>query len=428
MTLVEHIDGRSCGCDAPKKLKSLTSIDDALHSITSRVAPVAETEIVPLSRAAGRVLADPVRAAMMTPPFDNAAMDGYAVNTATLTGEGPWSLPVIGRIPAGHAANADVSGQMAVRIFTDAPVPPGADAVIPQEDVIQNGDTVLISRRPATGLHIRRAGRDMRAGQTVVEPGMRLCSRQIAACAAAGSGCVRVRRPLRVSLLVTGNEVRRAGSGRGDAQIWDVNTPMLSAALAGAAISLGPVIHGPDSREGLQRCLAELSADADLIVTTGGISVGEEDHVKPALAGAGAEIFFSGVAIKPGKPVSCGRLGQAIWLGLPGNPLAAFVTWQVFGAAVTSALLGGRPSVAVRRHVVTARPIRRKPGRCELRPVQIVGRDAQGRDMVTFDDQIQSGHVAGLAKSDGLMVLPPELENLSQGAVVEFHPFFIEEQ
>jgi len=358
----------------------------------------------------------------MVPPFDNAAMDGYAVVTSGLTGRGPWLLPVVQRVPAGHGAPDPLRGVTAARILTGAPVPDGADAVMMQEAVIRDGDHIRLDARPAAGSNIRHAGSDMDAGARVLDVGCCLGPPEIAACAAAGAGVVRVRPRPRVALLVTGDEVRNAGAARSAAQIWDVNTPMLAAALTGAGLDLVATGHGADNPEGLTRQLADMAAHVDLVVTTGGISVGDADHVKPALACLGAEVLFSGVAIKPGKPVSFGRLGDAAWLGLPGNPLSAFVTWQVFGTALTRALTGETGGGPIRRHAVTARSLGRKPGRCEMRLATRVGFDAAGREVVTFDDAIHSGCVNGLPRADGLIFLPAEVEDLPTGALVDFQP------
>jgi molybdopterin molybdotransferase len=312
---------------------------------------------------------------------------------------------------------------VAARIFTGAPIPPGADAVVRQEDVERDGAAVRIARRPEAGLNIRRAGSDMAMGQEILAAGTTLGPRQVAAAAAAGAGEVCVIRRIRVGLLVTGDEVRDAGAARQDGQIWDVNTPMLRALLAGAGIDLIGVEHGADRRPELRRQLETLSHDADLVVTTGGISVGEEDHVKPALASLDAAFVFSGVAIKPGKPVSFGRRGGAFWLGLPGNPLSAFVCWQVFGRAILRGLSGATGQAPRRRHVVLGRAIRRKPGRCELRPAILAGFDPAGREVAAVEDAVHSDRVAGLAKADGLVFLPGDCDFLPGAALVEFHPF-----
>jgi molybdopterin molybdotransferase len=423
MTIHRPIASPGCGCDRQDMLQSLISIDEALARIATHAAPVGRTEAVALECALGRILARPVRSRSMAPAFDNAAMDGYAIATSALAGPGPWVLRVVARMPAGQETTTSVAGAVAARIFTGAPIPGGADAVVMQEDVLRDGDVIQLSRCPAPGLNIRRAGSDLAKGATVLDKGQRLGPREVAACAAAGAGTVRVRRKLRVALLVTGDEVRCAGGAREAAQIWDVNTPMLTASLAATGAEIVASSHGADDRADLVRQLGAMAAQADLVVTTGGISVGEEDHVKPAVAQLAGETLFSSVAIKPGKPVSAGRIGRAFWLGLPGNPVSAYITWQVFGMAVVRGLTGELAQSPVRRLVVTEAAIRRKPGRCELRPAMLAGFDAQGREIVQFENAIHSAGVGRLPMAGGLMFLPADAESLPAGALVEFQPF-----
>lgn len=424
MTMFQKIDPQGCGCDAPEQLSKLISIDSALARITQHAAPVVGTETLPITQARGRVLATPVLARAMVPPFDNAAMDGYAVATGNLTGDGPWHFPVAARVPAGWSEATPIGSDGVARIFTGAPVPPGTDAVIRQEDAQRDGDMVTFAKRPEPGLNIRRAGSDMCSGQVILDAGARLGPREIAACAAAGAGRVALRRTLRVALLVTGDEVRGAGSARQRAEIWDVNTPMLCAAMGQADVEMVEVAQVADTRAALEGALAGQMGWVDLIVTTGGVSVGEEDHVKPSLAALGGTLHFSGVGIKPGKPVSYGALGGTHWLGLPGNPLAALLTWQVFGTALVQRLTGQRASGLPRRHVVIENAIHRKPGRCELRPATILGFDAQGREIAGFDSATHSGRVGNLPKADGVLLLPAESDHLPEGALVEFLPFY----
>ncbi|OYU20190.1 MAG: molybdopterin molybdenumtransferase MoeA [Rhodobacteraceae bacterium PARR1] len=422
MTILQPITPEGCGCDRRDTLKTLLSVDDALALIHAGTTAITGSEMLATGLALGRILADPVAALQMTPPFDNAAMDGYAVATSSLSGPGPWHLPVTGRVPAGQAATP-LSGSQASRIFTGAPIPAGADAVVMQEDVNRTGSTIRIDHRPKPGLNIRRAGTELATGAVVLQKGARIGARQIAICAAAGAGQLRVRRRLRVALLVTGDEIRQAGADRSAAQIWDVNTPMLRAALTRPDIELIAVETGLDSRDGLFLQIAELTEIADLLITTGGISVGEEDHVKPALTAMGAEIIFSGVAIKPGKPISFGQGRGAKWLGLPGNPLSAFITWHLFGEALIKRMTGEIGHGVARRHVVISQDILRKPGRCEFRPAYFTGFDPHGREVVGIEPETHSSRVAGLSMASGLIYLPADAEILPAGALVEFQPF-----
>lgn len=423
MTFIQKIDGNTCGCDSLTGPKSLISVDDALRRISSATRRVTETDCLSLAQASGRVLAQPVVALGMVPPFDSSAMDGYAINTSDLTGDGPWELTLAGRIAAGQARPDPLPAKTAVQIFTGAPVPPGADAVVMQEAVRRTGNRIVLSDRVCRGSHIRKAGEDMHTGRILIPAGRTLTPRDIAVCAAAGHATVTVTRCIRVVLLVTGDEVCQPGQPRGPAGIWDVNTPMLSAALMSPEIELCGVHVAADTRSAARAQLDSLARDVDLIITTGGISVGEEDHVKPAMRDLGTQITFSGVAMKPGKPVSFGRLRDAHWLGLPGNPLSAFVTWQLFGTAVCNALAGRSQGVPQRRHVVTGRTLHHKPGRCELRLARLTGHDGAGLEVVDFPDATHSGRVAPLAKMDGLLFLPADTETLPAGALVEFQPF-----
>lgn len=422
MSILQPVTRSGCGCDGHDVGKQLVTIAAALAVIADRTAAVHGTEDIPLGQALGRVLARPVTSRFMSPPFDNAAMDGFAFASGGLLGDGPWMLDVVARVPAGQCSAVPLVGLQAARIFTGAKVPEGADAVVMQEEVKRTGSTIRIDRRPKPGLNIRRAGSEMGAGITVLQQGRRLDARAIAACAAAGAGIVTVRRRLRVALLVTGDEIRDASAGRAGAQIWDVNTPMLTALLTQPQLDLVAVEQDLDSRDGLFLQIAEMAASADLVITTGGISVGEEDHVKPVLLTLGGDIHFSGVAIKPGKPVSFGWVRGASWLGLPGNPLSAFVTWQIFGTALV-ARLAGDAGQGERRHVVTGTAISRKAGRCELRPATCAGFDGQGREVVTFEAETHSAHVCTLPAADGLIYLPADCDFLPAGALVEFQPF-----
>ena len=423
MTVLTRIDEPGCGCGAVDPVNGLVAIDEAITRINQSASQVSETEEVALAAACGRILAYPVRAKSATPPFDNSAMDGYAFDSTCLIGPGPWVLEVTARIPAGQMAHGSIKRGAAAQIFTGAPIPQGADAVVMQEDVDVVDGAIVISRKIGARAHIRTAGEDMAAGAIIVPAGRRITSRDIAACAAAGAATVHVRRSVRVALLVTGDEVNATGQSRNSAGIWDVNTPMLSALIATSGVELVLVETREDNRNTLRRKLSHLANHVDLIVTTGGISVGEEDHVKPALNDLDVKMIFSGVAMKPGKPVSYGRLGRAHWLGLPGNPLSAFATWQLFGTVLCRALCGDAHLSARRRHVVLSRALQHKYGRCELRLAQLSGCDSSGREIVVFEDATHSGRVARLPAADGFILIPSETEDLPKGALVEFQPF-----
>lgn len=412
-----------CGCDAPRVVRQLPSVEEALARMRAVIQPIGETALCPLPHALDQVLAAPVCARSAMPPFDNAAMDGYALDTATLKGRGPWYLRVSDRIRAGATPRDPLGRGDAVRLFTGAPIPDGANAVVMQEAVTRQGETIRLEARPEPGAHLRPAGEVARKGAVLLPPGTRLGRREIALTAAAGHAEVTIRRRLRVALLITGDEIRDAGATRDGAGIWDVNGPMMAACLRRAGVEIVAEARAPDDRDATRALLSELSGRADLLVTTGGISVGEEDHVKPAMVTLGAQLHISGVAVKPGKPMCFGCLGNALWLGLPGNPVAAFTVWEVFGQALLAARQGAEPRDAAPASAVLAEPLTHKPGRTEYRLARITGISDSGLPLVSCPHGAAAGHVTWLGMADGLVCVPAACRAISPGEHVAFRPF-----
>ena len=418
MTIFEPIESTACGCDSAPGVPALMPVCDAVAAALALTAAVAETEKVPLHAALGRYLAAPVRARADIPRFDNAAMDGYALRCADLA-DGAL-LPVGGECAAGDAPGSLPQG-VAMRIYTGAPIPQGADAVVPQEEVTRIGDRLRVAAPPQAGAAIRRTGETRRQGEVMLTPGLRLAPQHLAICASAGVGTVTVRRRLRAALIVTGDELSSAGEELMGGAIWDANTPMLTALCDEAGVSLATLARFPDRLDDLSAALAALAGTVDLILTSGGVSVGERDHVKPALRALGAEVAVSGVAIKPGKPVTVSRLDGSVILSLPGNPLAAFVTWQVLGRPLIARLAGGEAG-PVRRHVRASTALRHKPGRCEYRPARIVGYDGDGIERIACADHVNSADLAVLARADGLILIPGDCDRIEPGDLLEFLP------
>lgn len=413
-----------CHCDALATEPGLLPLDAALDRISQLVQPLARNRIVPLEQASGRVLAEPVLAVQNSPRFDNSAMDGYALDLDTFTGQGPWTRRVSHCIYAGALAKTDVGDGEVCQIFTGAVLPDWAGAVIMQEQVDRIGDYITFDRLPERGENIRQAGEDIQCGQAVLPAGTVLGPRQIAAAATVGSASFSVKDRLRVALVITGDEVRCVGSELSDAAIWDANTPMLTAAIARRGVDLVEVIHCRDQPAALRGDLERLANQVDLIVTTGGVSVGAADYVKPVFQEMGAEISLSGVAVKPGKPVSFGRLGQALWLGLPGNPVSAFVIWHLFGERVLANLTGQkRIGTHPRRHVVASDILLHRTGRSELRLATLSGFSSQGYEVVTCAQATHSARVLPLSACDGVIVIPADVEEVAQGTLLEFLPF-----
>ncbi|MGE4405214.1 molybdopterin molybdotransferase MoeA [Pseudomonas sp.] len=309
----------ACGCDS----KGLRPVDEAIDELLARVPALPAVEHVALSDALGRVLAEPLSAPFPVPAWDNSAMDGYALCAAELPAEGGW-LPLAGRIAAGDAADQRLPAGHAVRIFTGAPLPPGADTVVAQEDCQVEADRV---RLPAVsrGAHVRRQGEELAAGAPVLQAGKRLRPQELGLLASFGVARVAVYRRLRVGLLSSGNELREPGQPLAPGQIYNSNRYC----LLGVLRSLGLEVHDyeilVDELAASRDALALAASEWDLLITSGGVSVGEEDHLKQAIRELG-ELHLWRLAIQPGKPLAFGEVGGKPWIGLPGNPAAALIT------------------------------------------------------------------------------------------------------
>lgn len=372
-------------------------------------------EAVPLSACAGRIAAEPVCARLDLPRFDQSAMDGYAVAAATLT---PGAcLPVTGRTAAGQLPGHLAAG--AHRILTGAPLPAGADTVIAQEDVLREHDTICLRAVPGPGANLRRRGEDMRAGAPLIQPGTCLDWRHVAVLAAQGIGTVAVRRAPVVALLSSGRELRPFGRPLDPGQIHDSNQPMLAALLrawGARVLEPPPIADDPASLRGALRSAAER---ADLVITTAGISVGDEDHVRDALRDLGGGLSVLKVAMKPGKPLAAGRLGSAIFVGLPGNPQAALAGAVGFVRSLLARLSGAPEPASIAAHAAFDLP--RRSGRTELILIRLTQRGACLWAERTGPDG--SGRMAPLLAADGFALLPPEAESVHEGAMLTILPF-----
>lgn len=305
-------------------MKPLMPVDEALALLLADIAAVTECERLPLQQAVGRVLAEDVVSAMSVPPADNSAMDGYAV----CSGEVAQPLPISQRIPAG-TVGAPLAAGTAVRIFTGAPVPEGADAVVMQERCCEENGLVQIDHAPKPGENIRRCGEDIAAGQVVLSAGQVLTPQAVALAASIGVPALQVRRRLRVAVFFTGDELHMPGEDLAPGGIYNTNRFVLIGLLEQCGCEVIDLGQVADRLDATREALRAGAAKADLILTSGGVSVGEEDHVKPAVEAEGVLALWK-IAIKPGKPLAFGRIGSTAFIGLPGNPVASFVTFEVF--------------------------------------------------------------------------------------------------
>ncbi|MET4100684.1 molybdopterin molybdotransferase [Roseovarius sp. MBR-78] len=397
----------------------LIAPEAALARATRLVSGDLPDTLVPLLTARGMVLAKDVTAAADGPPFDACAMDGYAVTTAALAGSGPWAVPLAGDLAACDAPCALLKGH-ALRVLTGAALPTGADAVIMQEDVARVAGDIRFAKRPAPGQNIRAQGCDMRKGATILPSGRILTPRDIAVAAASGQGALTVRTRLPVSLIATGSELQDPGAALAPGQIWNVNLPMLAALADRRWIDLAPPLTIADQLAPLAEALREAAAHARLILTSGGACDGETDLVARAIRAAGGDGETLKLAMKPGKPLVLGRIGRAIVLGLPGNPVAAYVAWQMIALPLARHLAGADPTPQRPCYATLGRVVSRAPGRREYRPARLVGHDITGRPMLDLGPRDFSARVAGLAQANGLAILPADTAHFEAGDEVQF--------
>jgi molybdopterin molybdotransferase len=407
----------------------LLPLDEMERLIGERISPVGETERVALRGVRGRVTAADLRAPADLPPFDNSAVDGYAVHHADLKSGGDTKLAVAGRLTAGKRADAALKPGQAVRIFTGASMPAGADTVFMQEDVTVEGDSVIVPRGLKFGANRRLAGEDAPAGKVVLPAGTVLEAQHIALAAALGLTELEVRRRLKVAIFSTGDEVVEPGAKRGAAAIYDANRYLLSALLErlGAVVTdLGILADDPAE---LSRALAKAAAWHDLVITSGGVSTGEADHVRSAIERIGSLVFWR-VAIKPGRPVAMGVIraaprkdyaahSGAAFVGLPGNPVAVFVTFVRVVKPLLLRLSGARPQTLTPLPVRAAFAYKKKKDRREYVRVALrVGRD--GEIEAVKHPQDGAGILTSLTETDGLLEFPEDVTSIEPGARVGF--------
>lgn len=397
---------------------ALLSVQDALQQILEDVVPT-EAEPVAIEQARGRVLAVPLRARVTQPPFNSSAMDGYAVQAGDVA-RLPATLTVIGEAAAGHPFSGSVGQGQAVRIFTGAPVPEGADAIVIQEDAERDGAKVVVREgKPETG-HIRPIGSDFRAGDALLAAGRRLGPREVSLAAAMGHGQVSVRRCPRVAILSTGDELVPPGSHLGPGQITASNHLGIAALAEAAGAQIQQLGIARDTHADLDAHFAKAD-DADVIVTSGGASVGDHDLVAPALQARGMTLAFWKIAMRPGKPLMFGRLGRSRILGLPGNPVSSLICSRLFLLPLIRALLGQPAEAESPAQARLSVPLEANgPRQHYMRAISRPGPD--GLALVTPVRSQDSSLLAPLAVSDCLLVRAPRASAAPAGSIVSILP------
>jgi molybdopterin molybdotransferase len=402
----------------------LLPVADAERLIAERVVPVIERETVPLREAAGRVLADDIIAPVNVPPFDNSAVDGYAVRAADLDTARETSLTIVDRVAAGHAATHALAAGEAIRIFTGAPMPADADTVFMQEDCRVEGSTVLVPPGLKLGANRRLAGEDMRAGAVALPAGRRLAVQHVALAAALGLTALEVRRRVRVALFSTGDEIVEPGAPLPRAALYDSNRYLLAGMIARFGAEVTDLGILGDEPQQLARAIAAAAEQHDLVLTSGGVSTGEADYVRTAIESVGRIVFWR-VAIKPGRPVAmgvipAGKRGEgAAFVGLPGNPVAVFVTFVRVVRPLLLRLAGALPEPLIAMPARAAFSYKKRKGRREY--VRVALRTAaDGVIEAVKHAQDGAGVITSLTETDGLAELTEDVTSVEQGSTIGF--------
>lgn len=381
----------------------LTPIDEALNQVMAKLPRITESENVTLGDALGRILFEDCISAIDVPPHCNSAMDGYALRVSDQADQDS-TLRIAQRIAAGEVGAELQSGE-AARIFTGAPAPAGADAVVMQENCEVDGDILKIMQRVSEGENLRLAGDDIQAGATVLRAGRRLLPQDIGLLASIGLESVAVVRKLKVSLFTTGNELVQPGTPLSDGQIYNSNFYTLRSLLENLSVEVldGGIVG--DSFEETRTALLAAAEDSDCVITTGGVSVGEEDHVKAVVEAEGVIELWK-LAIKPGKPLACGKIAGTQFFGLPGNPVSAFVTFVLVVRSSLLSMCGSSSHSSSSFKVVAGFESKKSGERQEyLRCTQ--SRGEKGETIVQPIRNQSSGVAASLSQADGLAIVPP---------------------
>ena len=396
----------------------LMRVEEALALVIGRIPPIAETERVHIADADRRVLVRSVSAPIDLPVFDNSAVDGYAVAYADLDAQGATRLPVAGRITAGQIVDYQGVPGIAVRIFTGAAMPPGTDTVFMQEDVrLLDDGRVELPPGLARGANRRAKGEDIARGDAALTPSRYLEPRDIALAAALGLSHLEVLRRPRVAVFSTGNELREPGTPLAPTAIYDSNRFALTVLLRRSGCEVTDLGILQDDRDAMQASLSAATQAHDLVITSGGVSAGEEDHVRAAIAGSGSIVFWR-LAIKPGRPVAMGVMNSTPLVGLPGNPVAVFVTFAYIVRPLIAAMAGVIPIPPVPSAAIAGFSYRKKAGRREYLRVSL---EQLGTQTIATRYPVDgAGVITSLTRTDGLVELGEDRLNVEPGDSVPF--------
>ena len=392
-------------------------VEIARRLILDACTGVPAAEPVPLAPALDRVLAADLLSPIDVPAHDNAAMDGFACASSALNPNGPTTLPLAGSPDAGRPCEGFVPAGHALRITTGAVLPAGADTVVMQEDCQAGNGRVTLPAGVIAGSHCRARGEDLRAGHPALPAGRRLTAADLGLAASLGITMLTVRRRLRVACLSTGDELRAPGETLAAGQIYDSNRFALGALAARLGVEV--IDHGivADRRDRLEDALQQASREADVVLSSGGMSVGEADFTRPVTAAMG-EVLFWQMAMRPGRPLAFGRLGGATYFGLPGNPVAAMVSFCMFVRPALLRLMGARCDEPLLLSARSADTLRKKPGRTEFQRATL-RRAADGSLEARLTGDQGSGLLSSMSRADCLLVLHPDQQTVAAGETVD---------
>ncbi|NVN85308.1 MAG: molybdopterin molybdotransferase MoeA [Rhodopseudomonas sp.] len=403
--------------------EALLPIDVARQRGLALVTPVTEVETVQLTDASGRVLGRTVLAETPLPRFDYSAMDGYAVNTFDLERTARPRLTVSGRAAAARVVDRPVLGaDAAIRILTGAAIPRGANAVIAQEDVLREGDEIVLSRIPGVGENIRPCGEEAQIGDVLANAGGLIGPAEMGMMASAGCAAIMAFRKIRVATFSTGSELRQPGEQLAPGEIYNSNRFMLRGLLDKPWIELIDLGACPDDPEALSALLRQAAWQADFVMTTGGVSVGDEDHMVETVRRCGGTIAVSKIAIKPGKPLTLGTVGEAIYIGLPGNPGAVFTTFKVLVDELLRVRAGLGPTTTRSIPAIANFSWTGRPGRASYLPAVLEGYNENAAALINLLPKSNSGMLRRLGKADGFVIIAADRETVKPGDLVEWLP------
>lgn len=410
--------------DCFDRADELLPFDEAVAVAIATAVPLDGQEAIHLAQANGRILAGPVPAPASLPRYDHSAMDGYAVRCADFMGLGPWIVEVAGTASAGGRLHLDacVAPNTAMEIFTGAALPPGADAVVIRERCRRFDSSILIEEAPFRGENVRREGEDIALGELAVSGGTPISPHVAALLAALGMPTVSVRPRVRVAILSTGSELRRPGEFLLPNQIYDSNRYMAGAILDRPWITFTDLGMINDDVAAIHRAIEEGASNHDVLIVSGAMSKGGADFVRTAIHRAGGQLSVLNVAMRPGKPAAIGRVGNALFIGLPGNPMAAAVVLEHIGLPAIRATAGMKACDPVRQTVIADFDLSKRRNRTEFIPVSITGSE-HAIPTVRALGRGSSGSLSPMANADGLVILPADLAEITRGQVLQYLPF-----